>query len=164
MASHTRDVEPEKVKEQVAKGMVSKACAQFTTPGIAQATPEVLDYITDPARRPMQQQRPIPEHAPTLRLELDRKLMAQNIRNIKRGTAPGRSGLRGEHLRVFVESVDDDGFELFVKVMEKLANADVPAEVIEAVRLGALTPLNKKDEHGEIVGYRASAQETHADA
>ena len=95
---HTNTVQPEKMKEQISKGMLSKACAQFTSPGIAEATPDVIDYLTDPARRPVHQQRVLPDTAPTQRIELDRKLMAQTIRGIRRGTAPGRSGLRGEHL------------------------------------------------------------------
>ena len=120
-----KKVDPERIKDQVTRGMLSKACAQFTTPGIAAATPSVLDYLTDPSRRPREQRREIPEHLPTNSIELDQKLLAQHIRDIKRGTAPGRSGLRGEHLRPLVESVDDIGFEFFTKAMEKLANARV---------------------------------------
>ena len=52
--------------------------------------------------------------------------------------------MRYEHLRVLLD--DDDLWGMFVDMAGEFAQAAAPAEVMQALRLGRLTALNKKDD------------------
>ena len=59
------------------------------------------------------------------------------------GAAGGLSGMTTEHLRPLLE--DGRGLRLLGDVAERLARAEVPAEVLRLVRGGRLTALSKPD-------------------
>ena len=84
--------------------------------------------------------------------------MQVNLRTTKRGSAAGRSGLRGEHLRILLEDADESSFGLFADVLDFVPNAQIPNEIKHALALGALTPLNKLDDAGQACGIRGFAQ------
>ena len=142
------------VTELVRQGSVSRAAQLLTSPGLAPRTPATLQVLTDPARRPPTSEEPLPPFREFPRVELDRAHLVRNIRSIPRGTAPGLSALRGEHLRLLLEDPTEESVHAFHAVAERLANAEVPPPVRAAIALGGLTALNKLDEAGNAVGVR----------
>ena len=74
------------------------------------------------------------------------------LRTARRGASAGPSGITADHLFPVLESDRDSA--LLVQVALKLARGDVPEEVIDSIRLGRLTALNKPDGgvRGIVVG------------
>lgn len=143
-----------KVEQLIRQGLLSRARACATSPGLAEGSQETLAILSDPMRRPPEPQKAIPSFAPTSYVSLDRKRLRLNLRGIRRGTAPGRSGWRGEHFRLLLEATDAHAFDAFAEVAELVANARIPEEARSAIALGGLTALNKVDEAGKIIGVR----------
>ena len=73
---------------------------------------------------------------PAVPFALDEKIFLKNVRIAKRGAAAGPSGMTTEHLRVLLESRRCQS--LFVKLAEKLAQADVPDPIIPVIRMGRM--------------------------
>ena len=69
--------------------------------------------------------------------ELDHETMLQNLRCARRGAAPGPSGMTSEHLQH-----DGDGV-LLCELAEQFARVSVPEEIVDALRMGRMTALQK---------------------
>ena len=67
--------------------------------------------------------------------------LAAALRTSKRGSAPGLSGMRAEHLQLLLQ--DAEGLELLAYAGTCLARAEVPSEVVAALALARLTALSK---------------------
>ena len=79
------------------------------------------------------------EHWP---VEVDPDKFARNLRSARKG-APGPSGMTSEHLRPLLSHPND---VLMLHPMgEELARGQVPQVVIEAIRVGRMTALQKPD-------------------
>ena len=89
------------------------------------------DVLADPDKRPRHAYEELPVYAPSSRIVLDKEQIKENIRNIKKGSSPGRAGLRGEHLRLLLDA-DTGTFDLLCQVLGLIANAELP----ESIRLG----------------------------
>ncbi|CAE7269681.1 unnamed protein product [Symbiodinium sp. CCMP2592] len=63
------------------------------------------------------------------------------LRGARRGSAAGPSGATNEHLRLLLDEPADGA--LLHRAAERLANADVPEQVLAAVRLGRMVALRK---------------------
>ena len=130
---------------QVRQGNLSRARHTLTNPALAPGTPATLAALRDPDRRPPQLRRPIPDHltrplpAPPLRLTPAE--IGDALRTAKRGAAPGLSGSTMDHYKVLLE--DGEAFAHLTAMVNKLANADVPAPVLEALARARLTALTK---------------------
>ena len=130
---------------QVRQGNLSRARHTLTNPALAPGTPATLAALRDPDRRPPQLRRPIPDHltrplpAPPLRLTPAE--IGDALRTAKRGAAPGLSGSTMDHYKVLLE--DEEAFAHLTAMVNKLANADVPAPVLEALARARLTALTK---------------------
>ena len=68
--------------------------------------------------------------------QLDEDVLAKNIRSSKRGVAGGPSGMTFDHLRPMLDSPRDT--HVLFLVAEILARAEVPDEIVAAVRLRLL--------------------------
>ena len=123
---------------------------------VAPGTLATLRELTNPARRP-----PVPRQglSDELRHSERRELFRSDaeecllcLRTARRGAASGPSGMTADHLFPILESEPDS--ELLVQVVSKLACGDVPQDVINGIRLGILTALNKPDGgvRGVVVG------------
>ena len=94
---------------------------------------------------PPQLRRPIPDHltrplpAPPLRLAPAE--IGDALRTAKRGAAPGLSGSTMDHYKVLLE--DEEAFAHLTAMVNTLANAEVPAPVLEALARARLTALTK---------------------
>ena len=143
-----------RAQDLVREGTVSRAGSSLVSPGLAPGNAATHAVLSDAERRPRMAERPLPEAPVTREIHLERSKLFMNIRCIKRGSAPGRSGWRGEHFRLLLEATDPGALDLFADVADLLANARVPEEARAAIALGGLTPLNKLDEAGDVIGVR----------
>ena len=75
-------------------------------------------------------------------LFLEQDLFLKNLKCARRGAAGGRSRLTSGLLRPILMCHADS--EKFWKVRQKLARARVPDEIVNAIRMGRLTALNKE--------------------
>ena len=122
---------------------------------IAPGNMRTLSALTDIERRPPRPRAPIPadilNHEPELALELDQDLFLKSLKSARKGAAGGPSGMTVEHLRPLLENQRDA--ERFWMMGQELANASVPDEIIQALRVGRLTPLLKPS--GGVGGWRS---------
>ena len=81
--------------------------------------------------------------SPTEKNILDKMGLASALRSAGRGSAADLSGLRYEHLRVLLD--DEWAWAKFAGFAEAFTNAEMPADIVAAFRLGRLTALRKKD-------------------
>ena len=88
---------------------------------------------------------PLPDdivgHVPARASELEEARFGQNLRSSRRRAASGPSGLTNEHLRPLLENVG--ALHLFFRLGDQLARATVPGPIIDALRLGRMTALQK---------------------
>ena len=68
-------------------------------------------------------------------------MFAKNLRAAHKGTARGPSGTTAGHLRPFLDNVHDTA--RFWRLSEGLARAFVLEEIVNVIRLGRLTALQK---------------------
>ena len=103
--------------------------------------------LRDPERRPPTRQVPLPpdfrSSHPRDPLALNSQRFLRNLRSGRRGAAAGPSGCTAEHLRVLAD--DEASADLLLRAAKRLANADVPADVLAGVRLGRMVGLRKPD-------------------
>ena len=112
---------------------------------MAPGTQRTLEQLRDPVRRPTTPYAPLPEalpsHQPELAFELDKDLFVKNLKCARRGAAAGPSGMMTEHSRPILENVSDVG--LLFQVGQFFATASIPEEILEVLRVGRLTALQK---------------------
>ena len=112
--------------------------------------------LTDPERRP-----PLPREelcqevvnsVPERSFELDLVEFLVSVRTARRGPAAGPSGMTADHLSTILDNEADS--MLLVAACSLLATGDVPMEIIEGLRVGRLTALQKPDGgvRGIVVG------------
>ena len=104
-----------------------------------------LQALQDPRKRPSVPRDPLPrevlEHQPEGVIELDQERLLRNLRSARRGAAGGPSGTTAEHLRPLLDSHRDG--QRFWRVCEGFARAEMPIEVLQALRIGRMTALQK---------------------
>ncbi len=134
----------EEAERRVSLREVSRARVLLTSSGLAPGNEETLAQLTDEERRPRELS-PLPaealQHRPAEQLKLEGDRLARALRSAGRGSAPDLAGMRYEHLRVLIE--DDDAWDLFVRMAQDFARAEAPASVLQALRLGRMTALQK---------------------
>jgi len=83
---------------------------------------------------------------------LDRGEFSAGIRSAGRGSAPGPSGWRFEHLRILL--AEDESRDQLADAAERLARGDVSAHIADAIGLGRIVALRKPDGgvRGLVVG------------
>ena len=95
--------------------------------------------------RPAQPRDPLPDdiigHMPSKAFELEEVRFGQNLRLSRKGAAAGPSGLTTEHLRPLLDS--SGAMHLFFRLGDQLAQAAVPGPIVDALRLGRMTALQK---------------------
>ena len=128
-------------------GELSAASAALTAMPMAPASLEALAALRDAERRPPTRQVPLPpdfrSSHPRDPLALNSQRFLRNVRSGRRGAAAGPSGCTAERLRVLAD--DEASADLLLRAAERLANADVPADVLAGVRLGRMVGLRKPD-------------------
>ena len=137
----------EDAEKKVRLRELSKSRALLTSSGLAPRNDDTLAQLTDRELRPRELSAPLPaaavSHRPVQKLELDRQKLLEALRRAGRGSAQDLAGMRYEHVRVLVE--DDDLWALFGDLIQEFARAEAPEPVMQALRLGRMTALQKKD-------------------
>ena len=72
---------------------------------------------------------------------LDHNMLTKNLKCARRGAAGGPSGMTAGHLKPLLDNFRDT--ELFCQVGEHLAQGKIPRDVLEIVRMGRMTALQK---------------------
>ena len=144
-----------RAEQCVRQGEVSRGRQALCANSLAPGTPDTLRELTDPEKRPPVLSESIPPEIlsfwPAASFELSREKYAKNIRSAPRGSAAGLAGDTNEHYKVVLD--DEEATELLLDAAEKLAQADVPEAVSNAMSLGSLTALRKDD--GKVRGIVA---------
>ena len=126
---------------------ISRARTLLTSNGLAPGDDATLSKLTDRELRPRQLSQEIPAaalaHQPSHEIELEADRLTRALRTAGRGSAQDLAGMRYEHLRVLLE--DDGLWELFRGMAQDFARAKVPEDVMQALRLGRMTALRKKE-------------------
>ena len=111
---------------------------------LAPGSEATLNELQNPVKRPPEPREPLPDDLFVRRgplFELDFDLFSKNLRVSRRGAASGPSGMTAEHLRPLLESEKD--MTLFWQLAQDLARAAVPDVIVDSVRLGRITALQK---------------------
>ena len=112
---------------------------------VAPGSEKTLSMLSDPSKRPPTVRDPLPDdvvnHVPRTPLVLDQDKFGKNLRSAKRGVAAGPSSMTVEHIRPLLARI----LHSFFQMCERLAQANVPQVVVEAVRVGRMTALRKPD-------------------
>ena len=89
---------------------------------------------------------------PTVPVDSDVDLLLKNLRTSRRGAAAGPSGMTTEHLKIILDSTECCA--LFGEVATLFARGQIPREILEGVRVGRMTALQKPDGgvRGIVVG------------
>ena len=139
----------------VEQGELSHAARILRSSGLVDGNTATLGELRDPARRPPQLQEQLPEEAvhyePLAQLKPDGASFVKALQTARRGLSPGLCGIRYEHLKVCLE--DDVALELLPDATEYLARADVPARIVEGMKLSQLTAFRKPI--GRVMGVAA---------
>ena len=87
---------------------------------------------------------------------LDHNMLTKNLKCARRGAAGGPSGMTAEHLKPLLDNFRDT--ELFCQVGKHLAQDKIPIDVLEIVRMGRMTALQKAN--GGVRGIVAGDMQT----
>ena len=137
-------------------GELSAARQALEGAPVAPGTMATLRVLTDPERRPPLPRdglsRAVAETQPLEQFELNSDEFLVCLRKARRGAAAGPSGMTSDHLFPVLES--ERASELLIEVASLLARGRVPDTILQAIRLGRLTALQKPDGgvRGIVVG------------
>ena len=135
----------ERAHNLIQMGELSAARQALDGDPVAPGNDATLRALRDPQRRPQAPRGPLaPEligfqAAALVELEQDRLL--KNLRSARRGAAGGPSGMTADHVRPLLDSERDA--ESFCRMCEEFARAQVSDEVVQALRMGRMTALQK---------------------
>ena len=114
---------------------------------IAPGNNATLQMLQDPRKRPPRTRlgdeipRAIMEHVAQSPFNLEEKRFLGNLRTSRRGAAAGPSGMNADHLRPVLDShVHSD---LLFKLGEQVSRAETPPVILDVIRLGRITALQK---------------------
>ena len=141
------DIERRAVRAQslVQLGELSAGRQALEGAVLAPGSIQTRQELSNPQRRPPHPREPLSADLltfqPASAFELDKRKFSQNLRSFRRGAAPGPSGMSAEHLRPVLEA--PRVLHSFFRVAESLATTQVPQEVVDGLRLGLITALQK---------------------
>ena len=114
---------------------------------VAPGSEKTWKALTDEAKRPRTAREGIDQELmvvnPTIPVDLDVDLLLKNLRTSRRGAAAGQSGKTTEHLKILLDSTACCA--LFGEVATLFARGQIPPEILEGVRVGRMTALQKPD-------------------
>ena len=137
-------------------GELSHARMALEGAAVAPGNEKTWKALTDEAKRPRTAREGVdPELMitnPAIPVDLDVDLLLKNLRTSRRGAAAGPSGTTTEHLKILLDSTECCA--LFGEVAILFARGQIPPEILEGVRVGRMTALQKPDGgvRGIVVG------------
>ena len=125
-------------------GELSAAGRALTAEPLAPASDATLAELRDPMRRPPEPYSPLPSEVTNYQPEepcpFPLPAFLAGLRKARRGAAASPSGATNEHLRILLDDVV--GSQLLHCAAQRLAQADVPAPALAAIRVGTLGPCS----------------------
>ena len=154
---HARRHRRQEAEKKVRLREVSRARVLLTSSGLAPGNEDTYEQLTNEERRPRESTEEPPadalHHVPSEPIKLDQVMLARSLRGAGRGSAPDLAGMRYEHLRVLLE--DEEAWAMFTELAQDFAQARAPNQVLQALRLGRMTALQKDD--GKVRGIVAGS-------
>ena len=133
-------------------GEMSAAARALTAEPLAEGNEATLAELRDPARRPQEPYRQLPqdlrEFLPDEPFHLSWRRFLANLRGVRRGAAAGPSGATAEHYKIMLD--DEESARFLYAAARALARAEIPPEILAGIRLGRLVTLRKAN--GRIRG------------
>ena len=137
-------------------GELSHARRALEGEPVAPSNENTWKALTNEAKRPRTAREGINQELldmnPTVPVDLDVDLLLKNLRTSRRGAAAGPSGMTTEHLKIILDSIEC--YALFGEVATLFARGQIPREILEGVKVGRMTALQKPDGgvRGIVVG------------
>lgn len=129
-------------------GQFTKALQALCSSGLAQNNQATLKEMQAKHPTPPSQSTFQPQ-TDTLQISFSKEQVVKAVRTFKRGTCPGPSGLRPEHLQVITKSAAPNRSDKFGDSLTKLVNTctagKVPVQVAPYLAGAKLFAANKKD-------------------
>ena len=126
-------------------GELSAARQALLAEPLAAGDGATLQHLRDPARRPVEPYEPLDPDllawCPDSPVELSCPALLTNLRRSRRGAAPGPSGYTAEIVRLILD--DSAAVDSFGAVATRLARAQLPATIAQALGLGRLIAIRK---------------------
>ena len=126
-------------------GELSAARQVLESPDVAPGNNSTLRVLTRQDKRPALPREPPPrelmERVPERPFLLDDEKFAKNFRSVRRGAAPGPSGMTTEHFFPLLESMSDT--QAFCQLGNLLVQGEVPPGALSILRKGRMTALQK---------------------
>ena len=126
-------------------GELSAAGRALVSEPLAPGSEATLAELRDPARRPSEPYGPIAgevlEFQPPEPCPLPLAAFVEGLRGARRGSAAGPSGATNEHLRILLND-EEDTLRLHAAA-ERIATAELPPPVLDALRVGRIVALRK---------------------
>jgi len=124
---------------------VSAARQALSAGPLAPGERSTLDELTDPNRRPQAPYQALDpavlQYKPPEPVDMPADLLLTSLRRARKAAAPGPSGLTAEMLQLVLD--DEEATQKFVRVGQRLASADLPTGIHQAMGLGRLIALQK---------------------
>ena len=141
----------QRARHLVHLGELSAARQALTPSALAPGTPEILQELRDPDRRPAEPYEALSHEVLDFQpdqVHLLPELVLSNLQRARKGAAPGPSGLTAEVARVLLD--DEGASDLFARVTQLVAQAAVPRDAARALGLGRMVALQKPN--GRVQG------------
>ena len=152
----TQEQRTRRARQLTHQGELSAARQALTTGPLAPHTQATLQELRDPRRRPQEPYQAFPdairEFQPAHPPNLPATQLLTNLRRARKGAAPGPSGYTSEVLRLVLD--DEGATSQFVAVATRIANAELPPQITQALGLGRIVALQKPNGRvrGIVVG------------
>jgi len=127
-------------------GELSADARALTSEPLAPGNSDTLAELRDdPERRPPAPYAPLPDatlrHVPDRPCPLPLQAFDHCVRSARRGSAAGPSGGKNEHVRILLD--DEEDSRLLHAAALRLAQAQVPVDILDGLRVGRLAALHK---------------------
>ena len=138
-------------------GEVSHARQSLVGYSLAPGDEETLRQLLDKEARPERLTEDLPDDVrnfqPTREVKLDKHLLLNTLRGLRRGLSGGLSGLKNEHLKILLP--DTEALEYLESAAHLLVNARIAAEVRDSFALARMTALQKSGTQRRVRGIAA---------
>ena len=144
----TQEQRTRRARQLTHQGELSAARQALTTGPLAPHTQATLQELRDPSRRPQEPYQAFPdairEFQPAHPPNLPATQLLTNLRRARKGAAPGPSGYTSEVLRLVLD--DAGATSQFVAVATRIANAELPPQITQALGLAESSPCKNQTE------------------
>ncbi|CAE7234946.1 unnamed protein product [Symbiodinium pilosum] len=132
---------------KVRQGELSRARQVLTAAELAPGNVATWAALTDPVQRPPHARTEPPaellQYEPMQPVQLSTRAVANALREARRGSAAGLSGMQAEHPKLLLH--DLEALELLAEAATHLAHARIPPDIAAGLAMARLTALRKPD-------------------